>query len=48
MHAAVLGAGGLILENLCNLGGLPRMTRVGFFPLPIDSDGAPELAVAVD
>ncbi|WP_394550628.1 cyclase family protein [Agromyces sp. MMS24-JH15] len=48
VHAAVLGADGLIVENLANLDGLPEQVRVGFFPLPIDADGAPVRAVAFD
>lgn len=46
VHDVVLGADGLIVENLCNLEGLPERVRVGFFPLPIDADGAPVRAVA--
>lgn len=46
VHQVVLGADALIVENLCNLDGLPAAVRIGFFPLPIDADGAPVRAVA--
>nr|WP_272877830.1 cyclase family protein [Microbacterium aurantiacum] len=46
VHEVVLGADGLIVENVCGLEGLPRLVRVGFFPLRIDGDGAPVRAVA--
>lgn len=46
VHEIVLGADGLIVENLTNVAGLPERVRVGFFPLPIDADGAPVRAVA--
>lgn len=48
VHDAVLGADRLIVENLTNLVGLPERVRIGFFPLPIDADGAPVRAVAFD
>lgn len=48
VHDAVLGADRLIVENLTNLAGLPERVRVGFFPLPIDADGAPVRAIAFD
>ncbi len=48
VHDVVLGGDGLIVENLCNLDGLPERVRVGFFPLPIDADGAPVRAVTLD
>jgi kynurenine formamidase len=48
VHEVVLGGDGLIVENLTNLHGLPDRIRVGFFPLPIDRDGAPVRAVAFD
>ncbi|MDR5699649.1 cyclase family protein [Agromyces aerolatus] len=46
VHEAVLGVDRLIVENLCGLEGLPERVRIGFFPLPIDADGAPVRAVA--
>ncbi|WP_427869477.1 cyclase family protein [Leucobacter luti] len=47
VHAAVLGADGLIVENLRGLEQLGRTARVGFFPLPLaGGDGAPVRAVA--
>lgn len=46
VHEIVLGADGLIVENVCGLEGLPQLLRVGFFPLRIDGDGAPVRAVA--
>jgi kynurenine formamidase len=46
VHEAILGGDRLIVENLCGLEGLPERVRVGFFPLPIDADGAPVRAVA--
>lgn len=46
VHAIVLGADGLIVENLCALEGLPTRVRVGFFPLRLGGDGAPVRAVA--
>ena len=47
VHAIVLGADGLIVENLRGLDALPERARVGFFPLPIArGDGAPVRAVA--
>jgi kynurenine formamidase len=48
VHQVVLGADALIVENLCNLEGLPAGVRIGFFPLPIDADGAPVRAVAFE
>ena len=48
VHRAVLGADGLIVENLTRLAALPPRTRVGFFPLRLDGDGAPVRAVAFD
>jgi kynurenine formamidase len=48
VHEVVLGADALIVENLCGLEGLPQQVRIGFFPLPIDADGAPVRAVAFD
>jgi kynurenine formamidase len=46
VHQVVLGADALIVENICGLEGLETHTRIGFFPLPIDADGAPVRAVA--
>lgn len=46
VHEVVLGADGLIVENLCGLEGLPARVRVGFFPLRLAGDGAPVRAVA--
>jgi kynurenine formamidase len=46
VHQAVLGADALIVENICGLAGLPSHVRIGFFPLPVDADGAPVRAVA--
>ena len=46
VHALILGNDCLIVENLCGLDGLPERVQVGFFPLPIDADGAPVRAVA--
>ncbi|BCI52664.1 hypothetical protein NIIDNTM18_19420 [Mycolicibacterium litorale] len=48
VHQVVLGADALIVENLCNLDGLPARVRIGFFPLPVDADGAPVRAVAFE
>lgn len=48
VHEVVLGGDALIVENLCGLEGLPERVRIGFFPLPIDADGAPVRAVAFD
>jgi kynurenine formamidase len=45
VHQAVLGADALIVENLCRLEELATHIRIGFFPLPIDADGAPVRAV---
>lgn len=46
VHDVVLGGDALIVENLRGLDGLPERVRIGFFPLPIDADGAPVRAVA--
>ncbi len=46
VHEVVLGRGGLIVENICGLEGLPAQARVGFFPLRLGGDGAPVRAVA--
>lgn len=47
VHQVVLGADALIVENLCHLEELATHARIGFFPLPIDADGAPVRAVAL-
>ena len=46
VHQVVLGADALIVENICGIEGLDSRIRIGFFPLPIDADGAPVRAVA--
>lgn len=46
VHEVVLGADGLIVENLTGLDGLPAHVRIGVFPLRVDADGAPARAVA--
>lgn len=46
VHQVVLGADALIVENICGLDGLDTYVRIGFFPLPVDADGAPVRAVA--
>ena len=46
VHDVVLGGDALIVENLTGLDGLAERVRIGFFPLPIDADGAPVRAVA--
>ncbi|WP_173921525.1 cyclase family protein [Agromyces sp. Marseille-P2726] len=48
VHEVVLGADGLIVENLTGLEGLPSRVRVGIFPLRLGVDGAPVRAVAFD
>ncbi|WP_210505957.1 cyclase family protein [Naasia sp. SYSU D00057] len=48
VHEVVLGADGLIVENLAGLDGLPTRTRIGIFPLRLAGDGAPVRAVAFD
>jgi kynurenine formamidase len=48
VHEVVLGSDGLIIENITGLAGLREYLRVGFFPLPIDADGAPVRAVVLD
>ena len=48
VHGIVLGADGLIVENVANLDGLPPRVRIGFFPLRLGTDGAPVRAVAFD
>jgi kynurenine formamidase len=46
-HAALLGAGRLIYENLRGLDRLPTRFRLHAYPLALDADGAPVRAVAV-
>lgn len=46
VHDVVLGADGLIVENLCGLDAVPDRVWMGFFPLRLDGDGAPVRAVA--
>jgi kynurenine formamidase len=46
VHEVVLGADGLIVENVRGLEALPATVRVGFFPLRLAGDGAPVRAVA--
>jgi kynurenine formamidase len=46
-HGALLGNDCLLVENLRNLGGLPRRFRLLAFPLPVAVDGSPVRAVAV-
>ncbi len=46
VHQVVLGADALIVENIRGLEGLDSRIPIGFFPLPIDADGAPVRAVA--
>lgn len=46
VHEVVLGGDGLIVENVCGLEGLPARSRVGFFPLRLEGDGAPVRGVA--
>jgi kynurenine formamidase len=48
VHQIVLGADALIVENLCGIEDLDSYVRIGFFPLPIDADGAPVRAVVFD
>lgn len=48
VHEVVLGADALIVENITGVHDLPERIHVGFFPLPIDGDGAPVRAVAFD
>lgn len=48
VHEVVLGADGLIVENLTGLDGLPSRVRIGVFPLRLEGDGAPARAVAFD
>jgi kynurenine formamidase len=46
VHQVVLGADGLIVENLTAVRGLPSRVRIGIFPLRLSGDGAPVRAVA--
>ncbi|WP_353828073.1 cyclase family protein [Agromyces sp. SYSU T0242] len=47
VHAIVLGADHLIVENVAGLDGVPERARIGFFPLQLGVDGAPVRAVAL-
>ncbi|GFG49777.1 hypothetical protein CQY20_04120 [Mycolicibacterium agri] len=47
VHQVVLGADALIVENICGISELGPQERIGFFPLPIDADGAPVRAVTM-
>lgn len=46
-HHALLGDGRLVVENLTNLGTLPRRFELRVSPLALAGDGAPVRAVAV-
>jgi kynurenine formamidase len=46
VHEAVLGADGLIIENVRGLEDLPSRVKAGFFPLRLAGDGAPVRGVA--
>lgn len=46
-HHAILGAGGLVVENLTGLGPLPNRFELRVFPLALGGDGAPVRAVGV-
>ena len=47
-HRELLGEGRLVVENLCDLGGLPDRFEVRAYPLALSgADGAPVRAVAV-
>jgi kynurenine formamidase len=48
VHGVVLGADGLIVENLAGVDGLPDRVRIGIFPLRLAGDGAPVRAVVFD
>jgi kynurenine formamidase len=48
VHQVVLGADGLIVENLAGVSELPSRVRIGIFPLRLSGDGAPVRAVAFD
>jgi kynurenine formamidase len=45
-HRAILGAGGLIVENLCHLDAVPDRFELLAFPIRLDGDGAPVRALA--
>ncbi|MFB6282289.1 MAG: cyclase family protein [Haloferacaceae archaeon] len=45
-HRALLGAGGLIFENLTGLAAVPDRFELRAHPLPLGADGAPVRAVA--
>lgn len=46
-HHTLLAADNLIVENLCNLGELPRRFELRAYPVAIGGDGAPVRAVGV-
>jgi kynurenine formamidase len=48
VHQVVLGADGLIVENLAAVRELPSRVRIGIFPLRLSGDGAPVRAVVFD
>ncbi|MFC0680516.1 cyclase family protein [Lysobacter korlensis] len=48
VHQLVLGADGLIVENLAAVSDLPSQVRIGIFPLRLAGDGAPVRAVVFD
>lgn len=45
-HHAILGAGLLVVENLCNLDAVPDRFELLAFPMRVDADGAPVRALA--
>ena len=47
-HVAILGEGLLIFENLTNLDAVPERFELRAHPLPLQEDGAPVRAVAVE
>ncbi|MFB6086504.1 MAG: cyclase family protein [Halodesulfurarchaeum sp.] len=47
-HNAILGAGGLIFENLTGLARVPDRFELRAHPLPLQVDGAPVRAVGVE
>ncbi|WP_217182958.1 cyclase family protein [Streptomyces sp. AC495_CC817] len=48
VHDLILGADGIIVENLCNLDALPALVDIEIVPLPIDADGATVRVTARD
>lgn len=46
VHDLVLGSDGVIVENLCNLDGLPPHVIIEIAPLPVRADGASARVVA--